>query len=1100
MKSRYTSLKVILTPFISVIMLFTLFLHSDTAHALPVTTAENHLSCAGSRITQNMNCNAGEFAAIVNLSHASDSPVSCTEGDYFILNAEVSMENSNADRYNIGFFIGETGNDPRASTGQCSVATFPTSPDPWFNGDANVCGDYKSRGISTPLVQNLRVLCTPDSIGQLQVPYVVSYQQSSSACTGPIDVKPGSPSKCNAGVASITNVIVLPQPLAYYRFDANGWSGSAGEVLDQSGNYPGTAYGGVNTANAAPAIPDNPGTCRYGDFDGNNDYIALPGFPNLTGSFTISAWIRPNPHNGSQSDWRIFADDQNNSDGYALSLHDGGAGRLRFFSRGVNPVILDTDPIVPANTWSFVTIVHDASSKKRQIYLNGTLEAEDTYTGNWGVDAGLASIGGEVSGTSESTPRWRFDGAIDEVSVYDGALLSTQINQLMRETRTCGEVSTDIDHFRFHHDAEGLTCSPETIRIQACLDSGCTTEATDPVSASLLPSGWAGGDNVVFNSNDELLLHYTTAGTATLGVSSSTPSALQPARCYIGGVLQPNCNITFHDSGFVFDVPDHTADSTETVTIRAVRKDDDTQQCIPGFQNETKSVGFWFDYLDPNAGTLAVNIDGTAISDTSPGTSFDLDFDNNGESQFDLRYPDVGLMRLNARHDGSGDSAGLVMTGLDQFITKPAYFTLDIPGNPGTAMDASGAVFLAAGVDFPITVSARNASGDITPNYGREATPESVLLTSLLVEPAGGNLPDIDGTFGTFGEDCDGNPAAAGTACGLFYWPEVGIIQLRPSVLDGNYLGAGDVIGTTSNNVGRFIPDRFSVSATNGTLDDFCGGFSYTGQPIAYQDTPNYLLTAQAATGATTLNYTGAFMKLTTAGLTIDPISSDASRLGSDGVTLTDLGRVAGTPSLTDNADGTVTYEFGNDTFTYTKNDNAKIGPYDSDIQLTLSAASDTDGVSANGLPVNATPDSVEIRFGRLSLNNTHGSELIALSSPMFTEHYNDSGFYQSNSLDSCTSTDIATHYSFTPSTGLSSTPGPALPVFVTGESALTFTAPGAGNTGFVDVITSISTDLPWLLDDRDSDGDYDDEAEARVTFGIYEGSPQQIYFGEVYD
>lgn len=47
MKSQYTSLKVILTPFISVIMLFTQFLHSDTAHALPVTTVENHLSFAG---------------------------------------------------------------------------------------------------------------------------------------------------------------------------------------------------------------------------------------------------------------------------------------------------------------------------------------------------------------------------------------------------------------------------------------------------------------------------------------------------------------------------------------------------------------------------------------------------------------------------------------------------------------------------------------------------------------------------------------------------------------------------------------------------------------------------------------------------------------------------------------------------------------------------------------------------------------------------------------------------------------------------------------------------------------------------------------------
>ncbi|WP_373368480.1 DUF6701 domain-containing protein, partial [Aeromonas caviae] len=36
-----------------------------------------------------------------------------------------------------------------------------------------------------------------------------------------------------------------------------------------------------------------------------------------------------------------------------------------------------------------------------------------------------------------------------------------------------------------------------------------------------------------------------------------------------------------------------------------------------------------------------------------------------------VSYPDAGQMRLNARHDGSGDTAGLVMTGSDLFVSRP---------------------------------------------------------------------------------------------------------------------------------------------------------------------------------------------------------------------------------------------------------------------------------------------------------------------------------------------------------------------------------------------------------------------------------------------
>ncbi len=137
---------------------------------------------------------------------------------------------------------------------------------------------------------------------------------------------------------------------------------------------------------------------------------------------------------------RIFADDSNNDGGFAFSLGDAGDGRLRFLSRRVSPVSLDSPAVITQDTWHFVAVVHDAVNQTRRIYVDGvtTPVAQDTYTGNWGTDSGPASIGGEVDGTSEGSPRWRFNGAIDEARIYQRVLSGVELALLMDQTHVCG--------------------------------------------------------------------------------------------------------------------------------------------------------------------------------------------------------------------------------------------------------------------------------------------------------------------------------------------------------------------------------------------------------------------------------------------------------------------------------------------------------------------------------------------------------------------------------------------------------------------------------------------------------------------------------------
>jgi len=216
---------------------------------------------------------------------------------------------------------------------------------------------------------------------------------------------------------------------------------------DLSGYWPLDEDAGGTADDASPSAYDGTvtqvtagqegviGTSAY-DF-GDNGWVEVGGFPNLNTEVTISAWI--NTADNTEQGQRIFADDEGNGQGYALSLGDGGTGRLRFYSRAVSPISLDTGRVIENDRWYHVVAVMDEATNTRQIYVNGTLAASDTYSGSWGTDPDATSIGGE---TDEGETENRFDGRVDEVRVYDSALSVDAVDDLhntsFRGTHTTG--------------------------------------------------------------------------------------------------------------------------------------------------------------------------------------------------------------------------------------------------------------------------------------------------------------------------------------------------------------------------------------------------------------------------------------------------------------------------------------------------------------------------------------------------------------------------------------------------------------------------------------------------------------------------------------
>ncbi len=217
-------------------------------------------------------------------------------------------------------------------------------------------------------------------------------------------------------------------PIANYRMDSCFWDGHTGDVLDSSYNhFNGTSQNGASTESNTTA---GGGICHVGKFDSSKkQHIKIPNFLKIKGSRTITAWIKVNTLN---QNGRIFADDRNDNTGdYALSYGDPAPRVMRFYIRGLSPVSLDSHRVIIAKKWFFIVARFDSIAMKKSLYIydaNGNLKDSvvQTVSGKLKYSQGYASIGGELSTATEAN-RMQFDGDIDEVKIFDKALLDTQI-------------------------------------------------------------------------------------------------------------------------------------------------------------------------------------------------------------------------------------------------------------------------------------------------------------------------------------------------------------------------------------------------------------------------------------------------------------------------------------------------------------------------------------------------------------------------------------------------------------------------------------------------------------------------------------------------
>ena len=684
-------------------------------------------------------------------------------------------------------------------------------------------------------------------------------------------------------------------------------------------------------------------------------------------------------------------------------------------------------------------------------------------------------------------------------------------------------IDDDIDHYELSLPTSSLSCLPTSVSVTACANSSspCTSPfaAAAGKTATLSTSGATlGANTLTFDTSGvaTTTLSYPLAAdgvAVSVTLSGEQLAASQPRKCCPNGsscLAANSCATTFSSAGFIIaaaangaatTLPTQSAGTASgTYYLRAVRTNTSTKACEAALSGantvnwalqcnnpSTCSTGSASSLMVLNGGS-ATSLLGNPNSGVTGSTAVAMTFDANGNAPFSFTFSDVGSARLWA---SKSVNSTLLSGNSNSFVSRPAGLLISAVAqaaapqlvNPAAA-SASGAVFVKAGEAFRASVTATTATGAGAPNFGKESPAENVLLTPLLVLPAGGRL----GTL------ANASIAGASFASGVatvsnLAWDEVGILSLTASIADGDYLGSGPLTGTASGNIGRFVPDHLAITA--GTPVAACSNaFSYFGQDGF--STP-FTLRAENSANTLTQNYTGSFARL---GLS-----------GWAGYAFSAAGLPAGSTLAASSAAPSGSWSFGTASV-LARHQVSRPSVLSAETFVTVKAAPvDADGVTLSGAAT-AVATATPLRSGRLRLSNAFGSARAALQVPVVAEYWSGNNWVL-NSADSCSSlaagsVALSNPRSATGATSTASSSAGGLSISG-GNGSITLAAPSpAGSSLSLDIALNLgatTTDQscqanhpattgaakPWLRAQMGAcAATADRDPAARASFGIY--------------
>ncbi|MDQ3020857.1 MAG: proprotein convertase P-domain-containing protein [Bacteroidota bacterium] len=156
----------------------------------------------------------------------------------------------------------------------------------------------------------------------------------------------------------------------------------------------------------------------------NTSYVSAPNSSsiNITGSFTLEAWVYPFYYNGFSKGVISKGGSLGAGKNYAMRLQS--TGRFDVWTRGV--LRLTSNNTCPVNQWTHIAAVYNASNNTFGLYFNGVSD-NSVAIANANPLSNTETLFIGIAGIN--TP---FAGNVDEVRIWNRALSPNEVNQNRR--------------------------------------------------------------------------------------------------------------------------------------------------------------------------------------------------------------------------------------------------------------------------------------------------------------------------------------------------------------------------------------------------------------------------------------------------------------------------------------------------------------------------------------------------------------------------------------------------------------------------------------------------------------------------------------------
>lgn len=254
-------------------------------------------------------------------------------------------------------------------------------------------------------------------------------------------------------------------PVAAWRMDEFSWSGTAGEVVDSSGNgNDGTAFGQDTVPTTVPAQ-----VCQGGEFRGQgfslseppwyvdaqhyvevSDDASLSPLLGAEAAMTLGGWFRAAATNNTRT--LLHKGQGGSSQEYRVIIVDGEL-RLELWNQfGGSETAAISNQSLATESWYFFSVSVQRDTASNLVRVRGYLYDENGQIGDMLETfltlpyAGKDSSGNLFLGATSfgGSPTQFFDGVLDELRIYPTARSQAQIESHWQDDRPCPDPSSGL--------------------------------------------------------------------------------------------------------------------------------------------------------------------------------------------------------------------------------------------------------------------------------------------------------------------------------------------------------------------------------------------------------------------------------------------------------------------------------------------------------------------------------------------------------------------------------------------------------------------------------------------------------------------------------